>query len=121
MHNQTKNMKYPSFIFLLLLIISCNDKDPDPKPTADTFIRGADLSFLPEIESHNPEFFDASGNMKDVLTILKEAGCNTVRVRLWHTPQNNHSGLEEVADFSSRVKAAHDPGHFPEYGKYVAS
>lgn len=99
-------MRYPAFIILLLLIISCNDKDPEPTPTADPFIRGADLSFLPEIESYNPEFFDASGNNKDFLTILKEAGCNTVRLRLWHTPQNNHSGLEEVADFSSRVKAA---------------
>ena len=63
-------MKHTAFIFLLLLIISCNDKDPDPTPTADTFIRGADLSFLPEIETHNLKFFDGAGRSRCKLESL---------------------------------------------------
>jgi arabinogalactan endo-1,4-beta-galactosidase len=99
-------MKLPVIIFIALILISCNNENNDPNPVPDTFMRGADLSFLPEIESYNLKFFDPSNNVKDILTILREAGCNTVRLRLWHTPQNAHSGFSEVAAFSKRIKEA---------------
>jgi arabinogalactan endo-1,4-beta-galactosidase len=99
-------MKQPFLLLLLLFICSCNGKHSETQPDPDTFIRGADLSFLPEIESYDLAFFDPSGNEKDVLTILKEAGCNTVRLRLWNRPQSGHSGLSEVADFAVRIKEA---------------
>jgi len=99
-------MKFSAYIFIILLLISCDNKENITPPVADNFIRGADLSFLPEIELYNLKFFDASGNVKDVLTILREAGCNTVRLRLWHTPQSAHSGFSEVVDFSNRIKEA---------------
>jgi arabinogalactan endo-1,4-beta-galactosidase len=93
--------------FLLLFsLFACKEDKNEPDPVTDHYIRGADLSFLPEIETYNFKFFDLSGNSKDMLTILKEAGCNTVRIRLWHTPAGSHSGLEEVAAFSERVKDA---------------
>ncbi len=102
-------MKRLYWIFLVFpLFFSCKDEGnpPPPPPPADEFIRGADLSFLPEIETYQVNFTDTAGHVKDVLAILKEAGCNTVRLRLWHTPVNEHSSLAEVADFSQRVKAA---------------
>jgi arabinogalactan endo-1,4-beta-galactosidase len=94
----------------LFLAFSCKEEDntppPPPPPAEQEFIRGADLSFLPEIESCNQVFYDSSGAQKDMLDIFKEAGCNTVRLRLWHTPPNGHSGLAEVAALSAKVKAA---------------
>ena len=106
-------MKYLSLFFIILVVVSCKKKDdnPDsgtnPNPLPDSvFMRGADLSFIPEIESYPVEFTDTSGNVKDVVTILKEAGCNTVRVRLWHTPSTEHSGFAEMAAFCERIKAA---------------
>jgi len=99
-------MKPLSLLLLLICCFACKEKNNEPDPVADTFIRGADLSFLPEIESYHLKFFDSSGNVKDVLTILKEAGCNTVRLRLWHTPQSAHSGFSEVAEFSNQIKEA---------------
>jgi arabinogalactan endo-1,4-beta-galactosidase len=102
-------MRFAFIIFALLIFTGCKDDDPnpDPNPQPDTtFMRGADLSFLPEIETYPITFTDTEGNEKDMLTILKEAGCNTVRLRLWHTPATGHSGLDEVAAFSQRIKAA---------------
>lgn len=100
--------------FILISISACkNDKSepnppepPTPPVEQDTVIRGADLSFVPEIETYNLDFYDTAGNVKDIVTILKDAGCNTVRLRLWHTPADGHSGLAEVSTFAERIKAA---------------
>jgi len=36
---------------------------------------------------------------------LKNSGVNTIRLRLWHSPTNAHSGLNEVSAFAKEVKA----------------
>ncbi|MCX6235620.1 MAG: glycosyl hydrolase 53 family protein [Bacteroidetes bacterium] len=89
-----------------LLIISCGKDNVSDNSSPDNFIRGADLSYLPEIETYSIRFYDAEGKSKDVLTILKEAGCNTIRLRLWYAPPSNHSGFDEVLAFSERIKNA---------------
>jgi arabinogalactan endo-1,4-beta-galactosidase len=38
------------------------------------------------------------------LTILKEKGINTIRLRLWVNPVNEHSGFNEVKQFSQSLK-----------------
>lgn len=69
------------------------------------FIRGADLSFLPEIRSAGAVFYDSAGQTKDALQIFKENGCNTVRLRLWHTPSGTHSNLAEVEAFAREIQS----------------
>lgn len=80
--------------------------NPAPVTPYADFMRGADLSFLTEIESEGTQFYTTTDVPKDALTILKDRGCNTVRLRLWHTPSNEHSSLDEVAAMADRVKAA---------------
>ena len=41
---------------------------------------------------------------KDLLDILKENGCNTIRLRSWHTPVNEHFALPQVIIFAKRIK-----------------
>ncbi len=69
-------------------------------------MRGADLSFLPEIEAEGTIFHNNANAPSDVINILKSHGCNTIRIRLWHTPADPHSGLEEVIALADRVRAA---------------
>ena len=90
----------------MIFLAACNHQaSPDATSgTDDTFIRGADLSFLPEIEQANTPFFTAGGTQKTMLDILQENGCNTVRVRLWYHPATGVSSLKEVAAFASRLK-----------------
>lgn len=83
------------------------DTDPvvDPPVVADDFIRAADISFLPEIETAGVVFTN-NGKTEDMLTTLKNAGCNTIRIRLWKNPAGGHSGLTEVKALATRVKKA---------------
>ncbi len=53
---------------------------------ADDFMAGADLSMLAEVERHGGKFSSADGKPGDAMQILKDAGVNWVRLRLWHTP-----------------------------------
>jgi arabinogalactan endo-1,4-beta-galactosidase len=75
-----------------------------PVVTSD-FIKAADISFLPEIEAAGVVFTN-NGKTEDMLTTLKSAGCNTIRIRLWKDPVNGHSGLTEVKTLAQRVKKA---------------
>lgn len=71
------------------------------------FISAVDISKYPEISNTNQIFYDLDENQKDFLTILKEKGINTIRLRLWVNPVNEHSGFNEVKQFSQSLKT-HD-------------
>lgn len=125
-------MKFSTLILALLVFTlifpACKKDDnggPNPNPTEKTLLKGADLSFLPEIESYNITFTNRQGQAEDVLTTLKNNGCNVVRLRLWKNPQNPFDQFEQVKAFAQRIKAANlklwlsmhysdtwaDPGH----------
>jgi arabinogalactan endo-1,4-beta-galactosidase len=98
--------KYWLLIFMIPLIAGCHKTPVHQVEEADSFIRGADLSFLPQLEADQAAFFDTTGRNKSALQIFKENGCNTVRIRLWHTPDDLHSSLTEVNTFAQRVRDA---------------
>lgn len=57
------------------------------KPTGKKIDKmiGADISFLPQLESRGMKFSD-NGIQKDVLSILKDHGFNYVRLRIFNNP-----------------------------------
>ncbi|MGQ2982925.1 glycoside hydrolase family 53 protein [Flavobacterium sp.] len=97
---------------LLSLTISCGsddskgNSDDGPIIEEDAFVRGVDMSFLPEIEAAGYTYKNAAGQTEDALATLKAAGVNTIRIRLWKNPANGHSGMAEVKALAQRVKAA---------------
>jgi arabinogalactan endo-1,4-beta-galactosidase len=99
-----------SLFALLTIQFGCSSSDSpdpvvDPPVVTDDFIRAADISFLPEIESAGI-VLSSNGKAEDMLTTLKNAGCNTIRIRLWKNPAGGHSGLTEVKALAARVKQA---------------
>jgi arabinogalactan endo-1,4-beta-galactosidase len=101
-------MKNISYFLLVLTLFSCSsdDNNPTEPPVAtDDFIRGADMSYLPLIESEGT-IYKHDGVAEDAITTLKNAGCNAIRIRLWKNPVDGHSGLTEVKAFAQRVRAA---------------
>ncbi len=60
----------------------------------DTFIMGADISSLAQIEECGGKYYDADGQEKDMLLILKERGVNWIRLRLWNDPVNDQPVIE---------------------------
>lgn len=94
-------------VLLILIFTSCETRginDPDTGIGNKEFITAVDISRYPEISGSNPTFYDLEGNQNDFLSILKENGINTVRLRLWVHPGNENSGFEEVKQFSQTLK-----------------
>lgn len=100
-----KSLSGLTALLICFLLIGCNnDLNNLEKNNGGLTIRGADISFLPEIEQYGATYYDREGKTKDALLIFKENGCNTIRLRLWHAPQDDHSGLQEVSGFSKRIR-----------------
>lgn len=89
-----------------MVLISCRQSDAVVvTPQSSCSIRAADVSFLPQIEAAGVKLYNLSGEAEDMLTTLKNAGCNTIRLRLWYAPSDGHSGFAEVKSLAQRSKA----------------
>jgi len=74
---------------------------------------GADISFLPELESRNVKFSDNKGS-RDAITILKDHGFNYIRLRIFnepaldsgYSPGQGFCDLAHTLAMARRVKAA---------------
>ena len=66
------------------------------------FIFGADMSMLDQIERNGGRFSTQDGRRGDALQIVKDNGVNWVRLRLWHTPVNEHDVIEDGRTISRR-------------------
>ncbi|EPR9026582.1 glycoside hydrolase family 53 protein [Cronobacter dublinensis] len=86
---------------------------PKPLSLPAGFIKGADISTLPELERQGATFYDAHHKPQDALTILRENGVNYVRLRLWVDPKDSAGtpyggGTNDLATtlaLAKRVKA----------------
>ncbi len=78
------------------------DKDEE---TTVTFAKGADVSWLTEMEASGKKFYDAAGKEGDCLTILKGLGVNAVRLRVWVNPTEGWCNKADVVAKAVRAKA----------------
>ena len=70
----------------------------------EDFAFGADVSFVPQMESWGTKWLDKNGRQKDILQILKEQGINNIRLRVW-TVSSGASSKQEVVNMCKRAKA----------------
>ena len=77
---------------------------------ASTFYKGADVSWLPQMEANDYKFYNSKGVEQDVLTILKGYGMNAIRLRTFVHPSNNigsgHCSQSETIAMMIRCKNA---------------
>jgi arabinogalactan endo-1,4-beta-galactosidase len=135
--NRVKKISRLFYLFALFVVLGCKKNDnntitvPLPNDTipAQTvppgFAKGADISWLTQMESSGYSFYDSTGTKMDCMQILKNLGFNSIRLRAWVNPTNgwcntadlvakairaNHMGFKILIDFHySDVWA--DPGH----------
>lgn len=67
------------------------------------FLKGADISFVNEIEEGGGNFFEGDVET-DVLEILKKSGVNSIRLRLWNNPLGGYNNLEKTIEMAKRIK-----------------
>lgn len=105
MNTPVKNMM--SILFLVgMLCLSCASPKEEIVPTIDTLsIRGADISFIPEIRESGITTRSRNGVIEDMLTTLHDEGMNVARLRIWNNPSDGHSNIEEVTAFAKEIKA----------------
>jgi arabinogalactan endo-1,4-beta-galactosidase len=72
------------------------------------FAKGADVSWLPQMEASGVQFKDEKGNPKDCLHILKELGMNSIRLRVFVNPNDDkasgHCSQEETVQMAVRAQ-----------------
>ena len=108
-------MKLTTFLLLSFsfTLLACNDKEkPKPKPPVPpaetTFFRGADISWLAQMEATGYVFYDENGNPSDCLDLLTARGINAVRLRVFVHPSSHpisgHCSPEETALMAARCR-----------------
>ena len=95
------------WVAAFLAAAGCNSPDPgtDPGLAGGEFAKGADVSWLTEMESDGCKFYARSGGEMDCLALLRELGVNAVRLRVWVDPAGGWCGKEDVVAKACRAKA----------------
>jgi arabinogalactan endo-1,4-beta-galactosidase len=73
--------------------------------TTAVFAKGADVSWLTQMEKEGKKFYDASGNEKECMTLLKSLGMNAIRLRVWVNPTDGWCNKEDVLAKAKRANA----------------
>ena len=99
-------MKYQRLLFLMLFIYAAAAAQRGKKN--GQFVKGADISWLPQMEATGYIFYNDSGRREDCFKILKDHGINAIRLRTWVNPSDNkasgHCSKEETVAMAVRCK-----------------
>ena len=103
-------MKRSFFIFLVYALCSCNKSgsdgsNPPPTPPVNTdFVKGADISWLTEMEASGRKFYNNAGVEKECMQLLKDLGMNAIRLRVWVNPSSGWNNIADVLAKAIRAK-----------------
>jgi arabinogalactan endo-1,4-beta-galactosidase len=77
---------------------------------ATSFVKGADISWTPQMEANGYYWNNSAGVQQDLFTILKGYGITAVSLRTWGNPSDDptggHCSIEETARMAQRAKDA---------------
>lgn len=102
------------FAFLLALglafiSLSCDpvkpDPDPEPEPIPAALAKGADVSWVTQMEKDGRRFYNSAGQQTECMALLKSLGMNSIRLRVWVAPEGGWCGKEDVVAKAKRAKA----------------
>ncbi|MEN9743325.1 MAG: hypothetical protein RLZZ65_1130 [Bacteroidota bacterium] len=101
-----------ALVFFSFTLLACKEK-PQPKPPVvvppATFFKGADISWLAQMEATGYIFYDENGVATDCLDLLMARGINAIRLRVFVHPSsdktNGHCSPQETAVMAARAKA----------------
>ena len=108
-------MKRIVFITALLLVLtgttySCKKKNNDPvnappdPPASASFAKGADISWISEMEAAGKKFYNASGAETECFALMKSLGMNTIRLRVWVNPNPAWNNAADIVAKAIRAK-----------------
>lgn len=101
----------------LALVAGCtkpgNNEDNNDGSSSDnkvietpSFAKGADVSWLSEMEAGGKTFKKKDGTTADCFEVLKDCGVNSIRLRVWVDPYKGWSGKEDMVKLAERAAKA---------------
>lgn len=94
--------------FLVLFFSGSCGKDnnnPPPTPTdTSTFAKGADVSWITEMESKNIVFYTKNGVQTECMALMKSLGMNAIRLRVWVNPTDGYCNKTDLLVKAKRAK-----------------
>lgn len=99
-------------LFTVFTSLTCKKPIPDPSPVPPpdppvvqaNFAKGADISWITEMEAAGKKFYDASGVENECFALLKSLGMNTIRLRVWVNPSSEWNSVTDVVAKAKRAK-----------------
>lgn len=90
-------------------LASCNDDTavtPQKEKQYDMtgFAKGADVSWLTQMEASGYKFYNASGTEQDCMALLRDLGVNSIRLRVWVDPVDGWCNKQDVLIKAWRAK-----------------
>ncbi|TFF36397.1 arabinogalactan endo-1,4-beta-galactosidase [Mucilaginibacter psychrotolerans] len=73
---------------------------------AATYAKGADVSWVSQMEVGSIKFYNSAGTEQDLFQILKDKGINSIRLRAWVNPADGWSNTGDVVAKALRAKNA---------------
>lgn len=106
-------MRAAFLLSALILLMACNpDKALQEEDNNGTiavenagFVKGADISWVTEMESKGYKFYDAAGREMECTALIESLGFDAVRYRLWVNPENAWNSKKDVLIKALRAKA----------------
>lgn len=96
-------------LFSVLIFFSCTKNNSEsegqnPPQQEKFFAKGADVSWLTQMESEGRKFYNSSGTEQDCFQILKDLGVNAIRLRVWVNPSGGWCNKADVVAKAIRAK-----------------
>jgi len=88
----------------LVLLIAC--WRPASAQSTTAFAKGADISWVTEMEANNYKFYNKAGAQQDLFQLLQnDYGLNTIRLRVWVNPPGGYCGPTDMLAKARRAQA----------------
>ncbi len=115
-----KKAAWISAVVLLYLNVGCSKSSSPVRNTtvnttittykapvvASTFAKGADISWVTQMEASNYKFYDKTGKQQDLFALMKSLGMNSIRLRAWVNPTGGWCNTADLVAKAVRAKNA---------------
>ena len=83
------------------------EKEEEKVEEIGDFYKGADISWITEMESKGHKFYNNNGQERECTALMKEYGMNAIRLRVWVDPSkhDNWCNKEDVLVKAKRAKS----------------
>ena len=98
----------PMVIFLVFLLTTYSREGASQNLSSGVFAKGADISWLPQMEATGYKFYNDKGTAEDCFKILKDHGINSIRLRTFVNPSDDkasgHCSKDETVAMALRAQ-----------------